>query len=63
MAFYCQTWVERLKGDIGLLRRLVDGDWNPDEFLVAQPGEKIVPPTSGVLSRPKPLVRNNFDDG
>lgn len=34
---------ERLKGDIGLLKRLVGGDWNPEEFLVIQPGEKIVP--------------------
>ena len=34
---------ERLAGDIGLLRRLVDGEWDPDEFLVAQPGQKIAP--------------------
>lgn len=34
---------ERLEGDIGLLRRLVDGEWNPGEFLVLQPGNKIHP--------------------
>jgi|GEM_PF-4632912 len=25
---------ERLKGDVGLLRRLIDGNWNRDEFLI-----------------------------
>jgi len=33
----------RLQGDIGLLQRLVDGKWNPDEFLVVQPGQRIKP--------------------
>ena len=32
-----------LKGDIGLLRRLVLGEWDPEDFLVLKPGEKIVP--------------------
>ncbi|MEW6355932.1 MAG: DUF1638 domain-containing protein [Planctomycetota bacterium] len=32
----------RLKGDIGLIRRLLDGEWREDEFLVLQPGESIV---------------------
>ena len=60
MAFYCQTWVERLKGDIGLLRRLVDGDWNPDEFLVAQPGEKIVPTYVGGIVQAKASGEEQF---
>jgi len=32
-----------LSGDVGLLRRLVDGDWDPEEFQVVQPGQKVAP--------------------
>ncbi len=31
---------EALDGDLGLLRRLVDGPWDPSDFLVLQPGER-----------------------
>ena len=31
---------ENMRGDLGLLRRLLDGDWNED-FLIAQPGEEV----------------------
>ena len=31
---------ERLEGDIGLIRRLIDAEWDED-FLVLQPGQKI----------------------
>jgi len=30
-----------VKGDIGLLRRFLWGDWNPEDFLVLPPGKKI----------------------
>ena len=33
----------KLQGDIGLLQRSVDSEWNPDEFLVVQPGQRIKP--------------------
>jgi hypothetical protein len=33
----------KLHGDIGLLQRLVDSEWNPDEFLIVQPGQRIKP--------------------
>jgi len=33
---------ERLAGDLGWLRRLLDADWNDAEFLTLQPGERVV---------------------
>jgi hypothetical protein len=42
---------ERLQGDIGLLRRLVDGEWDSNEFLVVEPGKKIVPIYVGDIIR------------
>jgi hypothetical protein len=32
---------DELKGDCGLMQRLVDGEWNEKEFLVVKPGQKI----------------------
>jgi hypothetical protein len=38
-----QGWrFEKLPGDLGWLRRLINGDWNENEFLVLKPGEQIV---------------------
>lgn len=42
---------ERLKGDISLLKKMIEGDWNKEEFLVVQPGEKIVPIYAGDIMR------------
>ncbi len=36
--------VERLAGDLTLIRRLLNGDWNADDFLVVEPGQQ----TTGV---------------
>jgi hypothetical protein len=33
---------DEVKGDRGLMQRLVDGQWNDGEFLVVQPGQRIV---------------------
>lgn len=30
-----------VQGELGMIHRLVDGEWNPREFLVVQPGEHI----------------------
>jgi len=32
---------DEVKGDMGLMQRLVDGQWDENEFLVVNPGEKI----------------------
>jgi len=32
---------DELEGDRSLMQRLVDGDWNDEEFLTIRPGEKI----------------------
>lgn len=38
-----QGWTyERLPGDLGWLRRLVDGEWDDKEFLILKPGQQVV---------------------
>jgi len=32
---------DELKGDSGLMQKLVDGNWNASEFLIVEPGKKI----------------------
>jgi hypothetical protein len=34
---------EELKGDLGLLQRWLDGEWDSEDFLTVHPREKIVP--------------------
>jgi hypothetical protein len=34
---------EEIPGDLGLLRRWLDGDWNEADFLIVPPGKRVVP--------------------
>jgi hypothetical protein len=37
-----QGWTfDRLPGDLGWIRRLLDGEWNDQEFLTLKPGERL----------------------
>lgn len=42
----CAQWLEwsydELQGDPGLLKRFVEGDWRADDFLIVEPGQRIV---------------------
>ncbi len=42
---------DEVKGDPGLMQRLVDGDWGYKEFLIVDPGQKITEdlPNDGII--------------
>ncbi len=33
---------DEVRGDIGLIKKLIDGEWDEEEFLIIQPGQEIV---------------------
>ncbi len=45
---------EKIGGDMGLFRQLVDGPWEEDRFLVLQPGERIAPSFDDRIIRSEP---------
>ena len=39
-----REWIyEEYKGNLGLIERLLDGEWNKEDFLTINPGEKVIP--------------------
>ncbi len=45
---------EKLVGNLELMRKLLDGEWDADDFLVVQPGERIQFDFSGGIVRSEP---------
>ena len=45
---------ERLAGELILVRRLLDGEWGPDDFLVLQPGERLAMSYDEAVVRAEP---------
>jgi hypothetical protein len=40
---------EEMAGDIRLIRKLIDGDWDEDEFLIVPPGSRIIPTNTDTI--------------
>jgi len=45
---------ERLAGELVLVRRLIDGDWGTEDFLVLQPGERLAMSYDEAVIRAEP---------
>jgi len=45
---------EKLAGELILIRRLVDADWGPEDFLVLQPGERLAMSYDEAVIRAEP---------
>lgn len=46
---------ETVAGDLGMFRRLVGGEWNPADFLVVAPGERIVASFDAEIVKAEPI--------
>ena len=51
-AFYGWSY-HQVDGDLSLLRRLIDGDWSDDDFLILEPGETAVQSVDSAVIRKK----------
>jgi hypothetical protein len=46
---------EKIQGDLRLIRQLVDGEWNPKDFLVGPPGYRIAPSFDETILKAEPV--------
>lgn len=50
-----RSWkLHEVNDDLRLLRMMVDGTWNEEEFLILKPGERIAPDYTGLKLRAEP---------
>ncbi|MDE2126786.1 MAG: DUF1638 domain-containing protein [Armatimonadetes bacterium] len=54
---------EKVRGDIGMIQRLVSGDWRPEEFLVVQPGSTIAARYDESIVAAEPAPESRHTDG
>jgi hypothetical protein len=47
---------EKIRGDLTLFRKLVAGDWNPGDFLVVEPGHRIVATYGEDIIKAEPIA-------
>jgi hypothetical protein len=56
----CAEWLnwrfERIESDAGLIRRLVNGDWDGDDFLIVEPRHAIRASNDEAVLRALPAV-------
>ncbi len=50
---------EKISGNLSLLRRLLDGDWSGDDFLIVRPGESIQFDYSENIVKAEPQAENS----
>jgi len=53
---------EKLQGDMSMIQRLVDGPWDNDEFLVVQPGGRIIARYDELIVEAESLPRDSCDN-
>ncbi|MCL5744740.1 MAG: DUF1638 domain-containing protein [Acidobacteria bacterium] len=46
---------EKIRGDMSLIRALVDGGWDENHFLVVEPGSRVVPRYDGKIIGTEPV--------
>ena len=46
---------EKIAGDMSLVRRFTDGDWNEEDFLVLQPGQRVAATNNDSILKAEPI--------
>jgi hypothetical protein len=46
---------EKISGDMSLVRRFTDGEWNEEDFLVLQPGQRVAATNNDSILKAEPI--------